>query len=69
MTYELLERILTYVTCAFLILNGVLSLIAPNMLLKKEDRDDPERIAKLKKNAPISLIIGIIGLVFFLFVF
>lgn len=44
----------------FFIIYGVLMMVCPKVMIKKEWRENPEKIAKMKKNAPVVMICGVV---------
>ena len=44
----------------FFIIYGVLMMACPKAMLKKEFKEDPDRIAKMKKTGPVVMICGIV---------
>lgn len=44
----------------FFVIYGLLMMVCPKIMVKKEWREDPDRLAKARKNGPVVMICGIV---------
>ena len=62
MSQELYDMI-PVICGAFFVIYGVLMMACPKAMIKKEWKENPEKLANMRKKGPIVIICGIVNIV------